>query len=240
MALFKKNKESKVDEVFKLKPGTPIEISQVSDKNFAYSHKTKLDEFLSEKEASVLAPVSNGDLVKLSRNTEYAIIFKTSNGIFKNTMKIISYDLESSAPSMKIKLLKESQKIQRRQSFRLSTELEFEFDIVDDTSDEILKSDELLLAKGMTSDISAGGIKFFSNEDIEEGKNIKVLINVKNLFVVAIGTIIHKEQTEFNKKYKFLYKCKFENIPNKYQEGLSKYILDIQRDLSKKGRTLNK
>ena len=240
MDLFKKKTDTKVDEVFSLKSGTPIEISQINDKDFVYSHKTRLDEFLEGNEVNILAPVANGRLVKLSHNTEYSIIFKTNNGIFKNTMKIISYDLKDSVPLLRIKLLHKSQKIQRRQSFRLNTDLEFEFDVVEDASDETLKSDEVLLSKGLTSDISSGGIKFFTNENIEKGEYIKILINVKNLFVVAIGTIIYKEKPEFEGKYQFSYKCKFENIPKKYKEELSKYIFDVQRELSKKGRIFNK
>ena len=239
MELFKKKEQKKEESLLSLKIGTPIEISQISDKDMSYSHNTRLEEFLSEKEAIILAPISNGNVVKLSYNMKYYIIFKTKKGIFKNTMKILSYDVKGSIPLIKIKLLEETQKIQRRASYRLNIGLDFDFDVVEDVSEETLKNDDVLLSKGRTVDISSGGIKFVSNEDLEEGGYIKVLINIDKIFVVTIGSIIHKEKLDPTGEYIYSYKCRFENIPKRYSEDLSKYIFDVQRDLSKKGRIFN-
>ncbi len=240
MELFKKKDEKRDNSILQLKPGTPIEISQISDKNLLYSHNTRLEEFLSEKEATILAPMSGGNIIRLSHNQKYIIIFKTNKGIFKNTMRVVSYDFNDNIPLIKIELLEENEKFQRRASFRLEIGLDFDFDVVEDTSEETLKNAEILLSKGKTADISSGGIKFFSNEDIEEGQYIKILINNEKLFIVAIGIIIHKEKLKAKEEYKFSYKCRFENIPKRYAEDLSKYIFDIQRELSKKGVIFNK
>ncbi len=236
MAFFKKKQEKKVDEVLTLKSGTPLEISLISDKNFSNSYKTKLDSFISDTDAIILAPT-----IKLSTNSKYSIMFKTTNGIFKNTMQVLSYDIKGNVPLIKIRLLDESKKIQRRASFRLNIDLEFNFDVVDSCDDEILKNTDILLSKGKTIDISSGGINFFTNEDISKGDYIKILINVKDLFIIAIASIIHKEKVtpSPSTNYRFSYKCKFENISNSYIEDISRYIFEIQRNLSKKGVMFN-
>ncbi|WP_250277522.1 flagellar brake protein [[Clostridium] colinum] len=241
MGLFKKKEEEKkLDSILNLKTGIPIEISQLNDKDFAYSHKTKLEEFVSEKEAIILAPMSNGNIVKLSNSTKYSIMFKTNNGLFKNTMKVISYTVKDNIALVKVEILDKSEKLQRRASFRLEVSLNFEYDIVENCNEDTLKNTDILFYKAKTIDISSGGIKFFANEDLKEGQHVKILINVDELFVVAICTIIHKEKSNLGEEYRYSYKCKFENIPKKYQEDLSKYIFDTQRNLSKKGVIFNK
>ena len=146
MELFKKKDEKRDNSILQLKPGTPIEISQISDKNLLYSHNTRLEEFLSEKEATILAPMSGGNIIRLSHNQKYIIIFKTNKGIFKNTMRVVSYDFNDNIPLIKIELLEENEKFQRRASFRLEIGLDFGFDVVEDTSEETLKNAEILLS----------------------------------------------------------------------------------------------
>ncbi|WP_317366737.1 flagellar brake domain-containing protein [uncultured Tyzzerella sp.] len=236
MDLFKKKKEKKEIGVINLKPGIPVEIGQISDKNLVNTHKSRLNDVLNDEEITILAPISNGSIVKLSHNTEYFIIFKTKEGILKSTIKVLSYDKKEQIPLIKIKLLKKMEKIQRRSSYRLRIGLDFEFDIVEDASDETLKDTDILLSKGRTFDISNGGIKFFSNENLEKGKYIKILINVEGIFVVAIGSIIYKEKISTDEEFKYSYRCRLENISEKYVEDLSRYIFEKQRDLSKKGR----
>ena len=239
-----KNKGKDEIELSKLKPGTPIEISQISDVSFSHSHKTKLEELLSETEAIILCPMSNGQLIRLSSGTKYSILFKTSDGIFKNTINVISNTIVDGIAIVKIKLVGETKRIQRRASYRLETYLDFDFDVVEDDTEETLKDDDVLLSKAKTVDISSGGIKFYSNEDIQEQTFIKVLIKTESLFVVAIALILFKETTPLSinnpNQYSFCYKCKFTNIPKRYKEDLSKYIFKKQRELSKKGRIFNK
>lgn len=239
-----KNKGKDEIELSKLKPGTPIEISQIGDISFSHSHKTKLEGFLSETEATLLSPMANGQLIRLSTTTKYAILFKTSDGIFKNIIEVISNTVVDGIGMAKVKIVGKTQRIQRRASYRLETCLDFEFDVVEDDTEQTLKEDDVLLSKARTIDISSGGIKFYSNEDIQEQDFIKILIKEDNLFVVAIGVILFKENTLLlnnnPNKYSFSYKCKFTNIPKRYKEDLSKYIFETQRELSKKGRIFNK
>ena len=234
--LFKKRKENKGENLTYLKSGTSVEISQLNDTNFLYAYKSKLEQFLTNKEVVLLAPIKNRSVVKLAYGVKYGILFKTDTGIFKNTMKVTSYDIKDNIPLIRVTLLEKNIKIQRRESFRLNTSLHFNFDIVPNSEDGTLESTDILLSEGKTIDISSGGIKFLTNEDIEENSFIKILIKVENLFMIGIATVIYKEKTIGIKEYRYCYKCKFENLPQKYKEDLSRYIFDTQRELSKKGK----
>nr|WP_317357092.1 flagellar brake domain-containing protein [uncultured Tyzzerella sp.] len=233
--LFKK--EEKDENILNLKVGTLLEIKQFNDDKMINCYNSKLQKIISDKEVVILVPIVNGKLIKLFNSNIYTIDFKTNKGLLRNKCKVLSYYLEDNIPFMKLSLLETSQVLQRRASYRLEASMSFDFDKVDNVSEKTLKSDDVLLSKGMTIDISSGGMKFFSNEDIGEGDNIKILLNGEDLFFVAIGNIIFKTENK-NNSYKYTYKCKFENIPKKYVEAISKYIFEKQRDLSKKGKVI--
>lgn len=238
MSLFKSNKKEIGESILKLKPATMIEIFQKKDGETSV-FTSKLIEVLSEEEIVMIPPKDDTGLVKLHSGVKYKVRFKTSSGLLENDAELKSYDLDGGMQILKLKLTGVTKKIQRRESFRLNIELMFNFDVIENINEEELKSDKELTLKGKTIDISSGGIKFITLENLEIDTNIKVLLNIENLFIVALGTIIHKEEIEHKKKIIYSYKCRFETIPKRYQEGLSKYIFDTQRELSKKGKIGN-
>ncbi len=237
MWTFKRKKEEKGESILHLKPSTPIEVSLIDDNNLVFY--SKLVEVLSEKEVIIIPPKNNrGEIVKLSNNKQYKIKFKTDKGIFENVMKIVSYDINNGIPIVKIKFIEPTIKIQRREGFRLNIEIEFEFYVIKDMNIENSKADGMLLCKGKTLDISNGGLKFISNKNIQLGDNIKILLNIDEVIVETLGNIIYKEEINSKDKNMFSYKCRFDNISQKYKEQISKYIFETQRELFKKGKAL--
>lgn len=236
MGIFDKKDNFKGEDISKLKIGTKIEISKLNSES-DFFHTSKLEEFISNQEIIILVPISKGALIKLPKNSKYTIIFKTTNGLFKNTMQIDDYLLKDGIPLLKIKLLEPTIKIQRRDCFRLSLKLDFKFDVVPENTEEIFLSEDPLLSKGRTEDISNGGIKFLSNEELEEGNIIKSLMILHGFFILTIGKILHKEET-INNPFKFSYKLKFERIDNKSKEFISKYIFEEQRQSLKNKKPL--
>ena len=237
MWTFKRKKEEKGESILHLKQSTSIEISLIDDnKSVFYS---KLVEVLSEKEVIIMPPRTHkGGIVNLSKNKQYKIKFKTDKGIFENVMKIVYYDINNGIPIVKIKFIEPTIKIQRREGFRLNIEIEFEFYVIKDIDIEKLKTEGMMLSKGKTLDISNGGLKFLSNKDIELGDNIKVLLNIDGVTIETLGNIIYKEEVNDKENNMFSYKCRFDNISQKYKEQISKYIFETQRELFKKGKAL--
>ncbi|WP_250277521.1 flagellar brake protein [[Clostridium] colinum] len=238
---FKHDRKENGESISHLKYGTPIKISlESNDKIHMYS---KLVFVLSDTEVIIIMPKSqNGHMVKIDKKTEYEITFKTSSGLFENKMKVLEYDIYNDMPIIKIKLLSNTRKIQRRESFRLNIDLEFKFTIV--TNNKLLCPNSINDIKliGRTIDISSGGLKFKTNENIDLNSKIKILLNIKNKLIIILATIIDKseEDIENKEKCKFYYTCKFENVSEKFKELITKHIFDAQRILSKKGKINNK
>lgn len=242
MAFFKSFGTPKVakkrgEDISNLKLGTTIEISKLSDENSVDFHLSKFERFLSDDELIILVPISNGRIVKLPKDNNYLIIFKTANGLFRNVISILDYLVEKNITLMKVKLLEETTKIQRRACFRLSINIDFKFDLVEENTESILLSSDPILSKGVTEDISNGGIKFMSNEELNEEDLIKSTLILDNKDITTIGTILHKE-FNINKKYKYSYKLRYETITADQKDHISKFIFDYQRDITKKGKTI--
>ena len=237
MWIFTKKKRKKGESILHLKPSTSVEVRLIDDNDVVFY--SKLVEVLSEKEVIIMPPrLHQGGIVKLSNDKQYKIKFKTDKGIFENVMKIVSYDIDNGIPILKIKFVEPTIKIQRRKGFRLNVEIEFQFYVTKNIDIEKLKPEDILLSKGKTLDISNGGLKFISNKDIELGDNIKILLNIEGIIIETLGNIIYKEELNNKDETIFSYKCRFENIPQKYKEEISKYIFDTQRELLKKGKIL--
>ena len=238
MGLFKRKKEEIGESIRHLKSSTPIEITLEYNDEIKYFY-SKLVYILSEKEIIIVPPRSiRGNIVKLSEKYKYKIRLKTTKGLFENVMSIKSYEIEDGVPMLKIKLLEPTKKIQRREGFRLNIKLDFTFIIIEELDKNDLKKQENLIFQGKTIDISSGGLKFIANKDMNIDDKIKILLNIKGVIVVALATIIYKAQIENKDGYNFSYKCRFVNIPQKYKEDISKYIFNVQRELSKIGKIL--
>lgn len=230
MRIFKLKKALDSESILHLKPATKVEICFENNDNEKFY--SKLLYVVSEKEVVIISPKnSEGRLVKLPQKRRYKMTLKTPRGLFENLINIKCYEVEDGIPIVRIVFLEPTKKIQRRQSFRLPIEIEFKFVYYKEENESY--SDEVL--KGLTIDVSNGGLKFKTNKDMEEEDNIRILINIQDVNMVIKSTILQKEELEIKDEYKFIYKCKFEDIPQKYKDELSRYIFEKQRELLKSG-----
>lgn len=230
MGIFKSKKRLDGESILHLKPATKVEICFENDDNEKFY--SKLLYVVSEKELVIISlKNSEGKLVKLPQKRRYKMTLKTPQGLFENLINIKSYELEDGISIVRIVFLEPTKKIQRRQSFRLPIEIEFKF--VYYKGDDESNPDEVL--KGLTVDVSNGGLKFKSNKEMEVEDTIRILINIQDVNIVVKSTILQKEELHIKDEYKFMYKCKFEDIPQKYKDELSKYIFEKQRELLKSG-----
>ncbi len=228
MAFFNKKPENKGEDISHIKLGTRIEISKL-ESNGKFFHNSNLEEFISEDELLILVPIYRGALIKLNKDSEYRIIFKTPKGLYVNTMQVVEYIIKDDIPLLKIKLLGNNIKIQRRDSFRLDINLEFQFDEVEENTENVYICTDPLLSKGVTEDISNGGLKFLSNEELKIDSLIKCLLVLNNFYIISIAKVLYVEKA-INKNFKYSYKVKFERIKNSDKEFISKYIFEKQRE----------
>lgn len=231
----RKNKNKNMDLSY-LKVGVDVEIYSLDQNSLREPYRSKIEKIISNKEIVILAPMVKGKIVKLSEHIKYGIVFKTRSCIFKSVIKVKDYFIKDGICFIKICTLEETKKLQRRQCFRLSTKVQVNFDIVDRNDEEVFFLDEPLLSTGITEDISSGGMKFLSNEELEIDKLIKCEFILNNKPMITIGKVLFMEELEksIDNKYEYCYKVRFEAIQREDKEFISKYIFNEQIVLSKK------
>lgn len=235
MNLFKRKPKITGESIMQVPEGSVVElvIFGGNPENIFFSN---LEQVLSNEEILILPPRKDGAEVNLADKSKYEISIKTDKGIFKNVAEVAEKVIEGNMKFYRLKFLEPTKKIQRRESYRLEKRIDFTFSPVEKSEESVLREEIELNCQGLIVDISTGGIKFYTNEDLEEGLHIKMLADVDGMILVAISTILHKEELEYLNKYNYSYKCKFDTIPKRYTELLSKYIFETQRELSKTGK----
>lgn len=103
----------------------------------------------SETEVVAHVPIYQGRLTRLSMMSRYSFVFHTRRGMVRYIGRVESYFKEDAEFMMRIKLLSTGEVIQRREFFRFSCVMPFEFNLIDENGqpalNEITDDGELVL-----------------------------------------------------------------------------------------------
>ncbi|MBR1444818.1 MAG: flagellar brake protein [Firmicutes bacterium] len=111
--------------------GNRIEITLKRDeglKTFA-SLVEKVDS--DKKEVLAYMPISYGKLIKLPMTEKYVVVFFTEKGMFKFDCVVVEYLSEGEFHFMKLKIINDGLKVQRREYFRFNCLLPVKFEKIE-------------------------------------------------------------------------------------------------------------
>lgn len=191
-------------------------------------YSSQVESIIGKNRLLVYAPIKYGEIVKLSDKATYSVLFFTNKGILAFDSNIIEYTLREGFHIMTIELVSAGTRVQRRGFFRFSCDLGFNFFILDEKAKGGSKEDTLF--SGRIKDISAGGLRFISNEDINESKFLKCLLDFDKEILICIANIIEKHRIN-ESSYKYQYRVKFVGILPEGQEKIVQFIFNEQRKL---------
>jgi len=143
---------------------------------------------------------------------------------------VLQDKLFGSIPLLRLKVISEVKKIQRRGYFRLKVFKEIEARSVIDLEEE--KYGESF--KCNLQDISVGGLMFSSREYFNENDTLEFTLNLNGTTKVVLGVIVRRI---LNDSYRapYSYGVKFKDINMTDRNAISKFIFEEQRRLIKKG-----
>ncbi len=101
-----------------VKIGNRAEISLERDGSKINSYTTRVEIIDSENEVFLSFPVSAGQYVKLPKINEYQIVFYTDLGLYRFRAGVEKYVKIDGLPYIKVNILDEGRKVQRREFFR--------------------------------------------------------------------------------------------------------------------------
>ncbi len=169
--------------------------------------------------------IKNDDIiVELTEESTYIFTIYLKEGVYKNKGKVTRYlissvDNRTRYPAVEFEEV--VQRTQRRENFRMDCRLFFEFK----------KNTQILATSGQDGviiDLSAGGIKFLSNIELQKREIIEfsLILNGDLIFLEAEIMYIDECNDEF---YNHQYRCKLNNVLDSDKDNIIQYILDEQR-----------
>lgn len=170
-------------------------------------------------------PIRKGELVPLRIGSELKVVFTTKKNTYLFETQITNRQREP-IPILEVEKPSELIKIQRRSYVRLPVNLDVTFTILPDEVEH----------KGITLDISAGGVLLQTKTKLEKGQVLNFKLNLPKreaiLCKARVLRILHKakKETENNKVA-----IEFVNINESKKDKIFNYIFEKQREWIQKG-----
>lgn len=98
-----------------------------------------------------------------------------------------------------------------------------------EVTEDSMASIKKYLNKGMTSDISAGGLRFSCHQDFPIGRVLLLVLNIGDELIVNKGQIVYKDIINSPHKAIYIYGIQFINISEVKRELIMNYAFVVMR-----------
>ena len=217
--------------------GDRVDITILRSGKAGRTYITQVADILDQEQKAILAyvPILRGRIVKLDESKDYSLIVYTPRGMFKFTAELTGYMKEGDIYLIALNLGEISEKVQRRGFFRFPTFMAMKFSVHDSISEDgsVMSDIEYSeLHDGIIRDISGGGLRFISNQDIDENKTVCCILMVDNRWMMISGKVLAKQYSpKFN--FKFQYRTEFVDVTPAEQEEIVNFVFKEQRKQNK-------
>ncbi len=221
-------------EAIKLAIGNKLEL-ELYDKNNESKMPLLASQFetlLTDGTMEILAPIHEGRLFPVHRNTTMDVIYQKDGDLFKFLAVVIERKTSGNIRLLRIQPITGEERTQRRNFFRFGCLLDVDYHML---KHKPTKNEELgEFKKAVTKDLSGGGLCLLINEKPHNNWFIMGTIDV-GAKVHFIGRIVRVTNTPEKGRFKYEVGIEFDEITNLEREKIIGFIFDSQRKLLKKG-----
>ncbi|MBD5136370.1 MAG: hypothetical protein HDT39_10490 [Lachnospiraceae bacterium] len=229
-------------------PGNRIELTKpIIQKKTEEKSKpfiSQVYDILEDDQIKIAMPMVEGKVIPLPLHGRYDMCFYTSGGLYQAKAVITDRYKEDGLYILIVELASELKKFQRRQYFRLEYSMDVKFKSVTDEELIAAASSEAEMKylstfgmlDGISLDISGGGIRFTSREEIDKNSNAVISINIgitEEIICNIAAKIISAGRVQ-NRDKIYEYRAEFVNMKNSDREQLIRFIFDMERRLRKR------
>lgn len=198
-------------------------------------------EVIDEDRVKITMPLEKGRIVPLSLNARYNVSFYTENGLYQARAIVTDRFKEDNIYMLIIEIVSDLVKFQRRQYYRLGCTMDMYYKKIDEEEEEqeygdIRENEEIgqdeLYIDGTALDISGGGMRFVSDEQLNVGDDIFVVISIQyenESKTYGLNAKVIMSNPMPKRKEKYEHRVEYKNIDGKVRESLIKYIFDEER-----------
>ena len=226
-------------------PGDKFELEMINfeKKSKKTTYSSKIYDIIEEDKIKAAMPMQKGNVIPLSVNTQYELYIYSEKGLYKCRATLTERYKEGNLYVMVLEVYTGLQKYQRREHYRLNCNVDLKYRILTEEEADIINKhgtpDDLEdvqqnsgFIKGITLDISGGGLRFVSGQSNLTGSYILAEFTVpvagKSVTYSLPAKIITTRPVP-NKINAYEHRVKFETISAREREKLIKFIFEEER-----------
>lgn len=180
-------------------------------------------------------PISNGEYAPLNKNDHVTVVYYNENNLYGFNTDVMGRRMDI-IPMILLTIPKDIKKIQRRRFFRVNLLMNVQYLKVDknishSTFNSLIK-DSKAFTKALMIDLSGGGFKLKTKEEIKSGDRfiIKIALEHENIFVLSNCMRAFRDMDT----NLYVSGFSFFNIETKIQDKIIAYIFGVMREQMKK------
>ncbi|MBN2222401.1 MAG: PilZ domain-containing protein [Vallitaleaceae bacterium] len=217
--------------------GDKVELTKKTKSMDVETHYSMIYEIVDEHRILIQAPIESGKIIPLESDALYYICINTQRGLYRGEAELTKRIKEDKLHLLEMQLKSPMTKYQRRQYYRMNCILNFSYRSY--LADE--DKDEEVWHHGTLLDISGGGIRFSTDEMVENGKTIKCHLNLHMhesfIDIFCDGIVIQCKEVEPGIK-NYQTRVHFVEMSIDDREKIIKFIFEEERLKRKKEKGL--
>lgn len=198
----------------------------------------------------VSMPIQAGKVIPLNVGEEFYVSFYTKSGMLRCQAEVMGRYKKDSLFLLKIALVTELQKVQRREYYRLSCHMPIIYRIISDEERKLLEEDvpydeeEMILdwQTGEILDLSGGGIRFITSAQLPKHTLLQVRFDISSGDEVEVMYVYARLlRAERNQNNSSIYdnRIKFWRMDRVTREKIVRFIFETQRKKRSKEAGMN-
>ncbi|MFW5999090.1 MAG: flagellar brake protein [Halanaerobiaceae bacterium] len=176
----------------------------------------------------IIPPYEKGELLPVRKDTKVKVLFTRDDAAYKFFSRVEDRIIRQ-IPLLVITYPEDIVRIQRRDFFRLEVKKQVKYRLLDSSGEG--KGD---YNKTVTSDISAGGLKMVIEQDLPQGSELELYLNIKPVKEIPLKGKVVQKYTMSDGKTKAA-GIEFMNISSGLRDKIISWMFDYQRKLRQKG-----
>ena len=206
-------------------PGLAVEVI-VPEGEYEGKYRTRIED-VGERLILVGSPFINGDIIPLRIGTKLKLIFWDELSAYSFLTEIkqrVAEPIHMFVLSMPDSILR----VQRRNFVRVTAIKPITFQTV--TSEGLSDS-----VKGTTLDLSGGGLRFLTEELVEDKSILNVQLTLPKGDMQIPVLVCRADKLEDSKPQRYCVSTEFHEMQERVRDQIIRYIFQLQREMRKKG-----
>ena len=239
-----------------IRPGDKIDIRLLqhvenSDKTGteAVTYKSQVLDVLDNGNFEISMPIESGRMVLLPLGVRFEFVFYSGGALYRSIGLIVERYKRDNLYMLVVELKSALERFQRREFYRYNCTLNFGYFILNEEQIKMSSADEILSdlmdvdfkekrRAGVIVDISGGGMKFCSQDELKPNDQILVMLRLTSektdrQFQIR-GNVIDSIRVQKSKDLLYQSRVKFIIEDNRIREEIIRYIFEEERRIRQK------